>query len=623
MVDMVIGMSEATNKNAIFFGISTAIVLGVALIMVISAAATTAGDGGIKTFNSYSELSNFIAQNMQEANNVYYGTSFGLLAREGIFASASSGASQDTGSNKYSSTNIQVSGVDEGDIVKTDGTYLYVSSNNFIYIMRAYPVGQAEILAKIEINGTWNLDIYINGDKLIVLGNQQAWLYYGVADYVLKDGVAVSDSIMPYYWYQPTTFVNVYDVSDRTSPSLDRSLEINGTLGGSRLIGDYLYVMVNEPAIPNWNASVELPTITNNNDTISIAAEEVRYSDVSATSYDFITIIALNTADSSEEPTYETFLANYASTMYVSQTNMYLAVPKYGVRILFSAELAADADDLREKTLIYRISLDGKTIRMEADGAVPGTVLNQFSMDEYKGYFRIATTEWATNGSVNNLYVMNANLDIVGSIEGLAKGERIYSVRFAGDRGYIVTFRQVDPFFAIDLSSPTHPEVMGILKIPGFSTYMHPYDENTIIGIGTEDGKVKLSMFDVSNFTNPREVDKYIIDSLYSYTEVGSDHKALLFDKELGLMVFPVSMSIPTGREWLYWQGAFVFDVTLEDGFSLRGTITQQDDLSSSNWQKTIRRSLYIDDVLYTISEKMVKMSSLDTLETLGTIELN
>jgi uncharacterized secreted protein with C-terminal beta-propeller domain len=152
---------------------------------------------------------------------------------------------------------------------------------------------------------------------------------------------------------------------------------------------------------------------------------------------------------------------------------------------------------------------------------------------------------------------------------------------------------------------------------------MHPYDENTIIGIGTEVGKVKLSMFDVSNFTNPREVDKYIIDSLYSYTEVGSDHKALLFDKELGLMVFPVSMSIPTGREWLYWQGAFVFDVTLEDGFSLRGTITQQDDLNSSNWQKTIRRSLYIDDVLYTISEKMVKMSSLDTLETLGMIELN
>jgi len=130
-------------------------------------------------------------------------------------------------------------------------------------------------------------------------------------------------------------------------------------------------------------------------------------------------------------------------------------------------------------------------------------------------------------------------------------------------------------------------------------------------------------MFDVSDFSHPREVDNFIVNSLYSYTNVGSDHKALLFDKELGLMVFPVSMGVSTGKDINYWQGAFVFDVTLDGGFVLRGTITQQDDLTSSNWQKTITRSLYIEDVLYTISEKMVKMSSLETLETLGAIELN
>jgi uncharacterized secreted protein with C-terminal beta-propeller domain len=607
-------MSEATNKNSIFFGITTALVLGVALIMVISAAATTsAGDESLKTFDDYNELSSFISHNMEKAKDTYYGTSFGLLFAE-RFAMASS---QDTGANQYSNTNIQVAGVDEGDIVKTDGTYLYVASNNQIYIMRAYPVGEAEILSKIEVNGTWNLDLYINGDNLIVVGNQQAWRYY--------DLIRSSDSlsIMPPYWYQPTTFVNVYDVSDKSAPRLDRELEINGTLAGSRLIEDYLYVVVNKPAIPFWNASVELPVIVDNNNTIAVPATEVKYSDVSATSYDFITIVAINTADSSEDPTYETFLASYATTMYVSQTNMYLAVPKYGVRILNAPELAADAEDLRESTMIYRISLDGNAIKVKAEGAVPGTVLNQFSMDEYNGYFRIATTEWVVNGTINNLYVLNANLDTVGAIEGLAQGERIYSARFVDNRCYIVTFRQVDPFFAIDLSNPVAPKVMGILKIPGFSTYMHPYDENTIIGIGTEEGKVKLSMFDVSNFSDPREIDKYIIDSLYSYTEVGNDHKALLFDKDLDLMVFPVSMSIPTGREWIYWQGAFVFNVTVEDGFILRGTVTQQDDLTSTNWQKTIRRSLYIEDVLYTVSEKMVKMSALDTLVTLGTIQLN
>ena len=614
MIKAVIDMSEGTSRNSIFFGITTAIVLGVALIVVISAAATTAGDNSLKTFDSYDELSNFINQNTEKAWNTYYGTALGLLPGERF----SMAATQDTGSNQYSNTNIQVSGVDEGDLVKTDGTYLYVASNNFVYIMKAYPVGEAEILAKIEINGTWNLDLYINGDNLIVLGNQQAWLYYGVARSSLD-----SASIMPSYWYQPTTFVNVYDVSDRTAPKLERELEINGTLAGSRLIEDYLYVVVNKPAIPNWNASVELPVITNNNETIPVSANEVKYSEVSATSYDFITIVAINTANSAVEPTYETFLANYASTMYVSQTNMYLAVPKYGVRILFGPELATNADDLRERTVIYRIGLDGKTVKVEAEGTVPGTVLNQFSMDEYNGYFRIATTEWDTNGTINNLYVLNPKLETVGAVEGLAKGERIYSARFVEDRCYIVTYRQVDPFFAIDLSNPAAPQVMGILKIPGFSTYMHPYDENTIIGIGTEEGKVKLSMFDVSNFSNPREIDKYIINSLYSYTEVGSDHKALLFDKGLDLMVFPVSMSIPTGRDWIYWQGAFVFNVTVEDGFVLRGTVTQQDDLTSTNWQQTIRRSLYIEDVLYTVSEKMVKMSALDTLVTLGTIQLS
>lgn len=610
-------MSEATNKSSLFFGVASALVLGVALMIVISAAATTAGDESLKTFDSYDELSGFISSNMEKAMNTYYGTSFGLISRD-IFAPATSQESG-TGKNDHSNTNIQVSGVDEGDIVKTDGTYLYVASKNFVYIMKAYPVGEAEILAKIEINGTWNLDLYINGDSLVVLGNQQAWLYYGIT----KEGISVTDSIMPPYWYQPTTFVNVYDVSDKTTPQLERELIMNGTLAGSRLIEDYLYVVVNKPAVPYWNASVELPVIANNNDTIRVSADEVKYSDVAATSYDFITIVAINTADSSEEPTYETFLASYATTMYVSPTNMYLAVPKYGMRILFSAELAADADDLREKTIIYRISLDEEKVKVEAEGAVPGTVLNQFSMDEYNGHFRIATTEWTSNGTINNLYVLNADLDTVGAIEGLAQGERIYSARFVEGRCYLVTFRQVDPFFAIDLSNPTNPQVMGILKIPGFSTYMHLIDENTIIGVGSEDGNVKLSMFDVSNFSNPREVDKYNFQALYSYTEVGNDHKAFLFDKGLDLMVFPVTLTEATGPNWIYWQGAFVFDVTVEDGFVLRGTVTQQDDLTSPNYQQIIKRSLYIEDVLYTISEKMVKMSDLDTLATLGTIVLS
>jgi inhibitor of cysteine peptidase len=217
------------------------------------------------------------------------------------------------------------------------------------------------------------------------------------------------------------------------------------------------------------------------------------------------------------------------------------------------------------------------------------------------------------------------SLNIVGELPNLAPGERIYSARFMSDRCYLVTFKQVDPFFVIDLSNPTEPKVLGYLKIPGFSGYLHPYDENHIIGIGKQDNNVKLSLFNVTNVTAPTETAKFIVSGDWSDSTVLTDHKAFLFDKSKQLLALPVSISFMDSRYYTknYWQGAYVFNITLSDGFVLRGNVTHQEN-SVGGWESgyRVKRALYIENVLYTMSDKKMKMNNLEDLALLNDIEL-
>jgi inhibitor of cysteine peptidase len=342
------------------------------------------------------------------------------------------------------------------------------------------------------------------------------------------------------------------------------------------------------------------------------------------------TVVAVDVRNDSAEPTSETFLTGQTTTMYVSLNNMYLVVPNTNVWIL-----SVDGEEPREDTMIFRIALNQEKVVAMAEGAVSGYVLNQFSMDEYNGYFRVTTTtsEWWVDGvSKNHLYILNMSLNIVGEIneEYLAPGERIYSTRFMGDRCYLVTFRQIDPFFVIDVATPTEPKVLGYLKIPGFSGYLHPYDENHVIGIGKEDNNVKLSLFDVTDVTAPTELAKYIVQADYSDSPVLYDHKALLFDKQKQLLAIPVSTNIYGIRDGNtgYWQGAYVFNISLEQGFTHEGNITHQNFNSQYDYDLQVRRILYIGNdisnvVLYTVSNSKVKMNDLESLETLNEINLS
>jgi len=599
----------------------------------------------LSTFSSYEELENYL--NVTQKTPYYYmeisespriplppgvTPSMYSLYSAGIREGADVNTIVPQGGPEYSVTNVQVAGVDEADLVKTDEKgYMYVVSGNNVTILKAYPAEDAEILSRISLNGTLR-GIFINGDRLAVFG--ESYFYQPVEAYYVEEIIVGPNEttispqpvrMFPFQPYSTTseTFVKVYDVSNRSNPIWKWDVTTNGTYFSSRRIGDYVYTVTSQPTL--WlDSRVILPVIVSRNETKPIQPTEIYYSNVSDNSYEFTTIVAFNLKLDDSEPVHKTFLLGSASCMYVSSNNIYITMQKQG-----SLETG-----WTEATLVYRVHIRDGEIECKASGEVPGTVLNQFSMDEYGEYFRIATTigqTWSPETpSKNNLYVLDMSLNIVGKLEGLAPGERIYSARFMGDRCYLVTFRQVDPFFVIDVSNPTEPTVLGYLKIPGFSGYLHPYDENHIIGVGMDENKAKLSLFDVTNVTAPLEIHKYVMQGDWSNTPVLSDHKAFLFDKSKQLLALPVSINWiswidvkETYYEKGFWQGAYVFNISLGEGFVLKGNVTHEDSTTLFEAGFEVKRILYIDDVLYTVSDKKIKMNDLEDLVLLKEIELS
>jgi inhibitor of cysteine peptidase len=577
------------------------------------------GENQISRFASYQQLQDFIKANAQDKTSLWR---YNVLAPPSEEDAASGSSAQD-----YSATNIQVAGVDEADIIKTDGEYIYLVSGNKTIIVKAYPPEQAQVLSEIELEGTV-AGIFINGDRLVVFEEETP--YYPYYDYY--DLPTLKESYIGYT--PPKTYIKVYDVSDRKNPRLQRELFADGQYVSSRMVGNYTYVVINE-SVYEQDDELNLPRIYSGDDEKEIPATEIYYSDVSDYYYMYTTIMAINIQNNDQEPTYETILLGASSNLYVSLNNIYLTFPVWG----------RDMGD-SEKTSIHRIHIDGDQIEYVASGEVPGMVLNQFSMDEYDGYFRVATTTYEGTDQ-NNIYTLNMALNITGSLEGLAPGETIYSARFMGERGYLVTFKQVDPLFVIDLSDPSNPEELGYLKVTGYSDYLHPYDETHIIGIGketTDAGEfawyqgVKISLFDVSDVSNPQEISKLEIGDRGTDSPVLSDHKAFLFDKSRNLLVMPILVAevdvseYPEGvPSWAYgepvWQGAYVFHVSLDVGLNITGRITHIESPLEEGYYYyyspfSVKRSLYIDDVLYTISDAKIQMNSLENLDYINEVEL-
>jgi uncharacterized secreted protein with C-terminal beta-propeller domain len=542
----------------------------------------------LKTFSSLDELRSFLTDTSIVPGEFLF---FGPLDPKILGVYPLGGPEVRTANVEYSTTNVQVAGVDEADIVKTDGEYIYVVSGNNVSILKAYPPDQAELVSKIVYNDMFPVGIFVSRDRLAVLG----------CEYIIPLKFHYA-----YYYVNIKTRIDLYDVSNKTNPVFLKNFTISGSYFNSRMIGDYVYFVVSQPAYIIYD-TVILPKIYTKEGIKEINATDIYYHNVTEDYYLYTTIVAFNMQNTTEEATYKTIMLGRTSCMYVSLNNVYITFR-----------------ESYENTTIYRIRIENSTITPEAVGSVLGYPLNQFSMDEYNGCFRIATNAWVNGNIQNNVFIMDMNLSITGSLKNitLAFNERMDSARFIGNRCYLATsVVQRDPFFVIDVGNASEPRVLGYLKIPGFTSYLHPYDENHIIGLGRDGSNVKISIYDVSNVTAPKNITEYKIDGYWSETLALTEHKAFLFDKAKELLVIPVTVYYQDPHleyNSLPWYGVYVFKINLE-GIGLRGNVTHQE----NDAYYFITRALYIGNVLYTVSNIKVQMNNLENLELIGEVKLN
>jgi uncharacterized secreted protein with C-terminal beta-propeller domain len=606
-------------------------------------------------------------------------------------------SSGSTGSNDYSATNVQVAGVDEPDFVKNDARYIYVISGNTLTIVDAYPASTASIISKTEIEETPR-EIFVNGDRLVLLMTGTSDI--AETDMPQETGIASKVAMMPrypYYRSAPVTHAVFYDISDRAHPKILKDYTIDGDYVTARMIGSTVYLLSRESVYP-YNDRIIVPTVREN--TKVILAPDVYYFDNPERQYDFTTITSFDAGNGSTKDA-KTYLVGSGNIVYVSPDAMYVSYQKYhniypvrgipepamgvmqgsGVSSGSAAPVSvssvvedfntmSEADKQtaiaemksgereainrkeidQSTTVIHKIRINNGAISYIAKGEVPGYLKNQFAMDEYNGNLRVATTSsvYTTRGQYeyNNVFVLDSAMKTIGSLTHIAEQEQIYSTRFIGDRLYMVTFKRVDPFFVIDLSTPTSPKILGKLKIPGYSDYLHPYDKNLIIGIGKETGTnewggvstqgLKLALFDVSDVEHPRQVGKVEIGDAGSDSAALSDHKAFLFDKGKNLLVIParvvnqnaVQNAKLSGDQPNIWYGAYVFGVNPDTGFVLRGTVEHGTGGNGYYWYGSsaneVKRSLYIGDTLYTLSSAKILANPLSQINTtIATIQLD
>ena len=566
-----------------------------------------------KKFSSEDELKRFLlnVQETQRFNGRGYFLEF--ASEETVVAEAASKNSRQFGSElvDFSTTNVQVQSVDEPDFLKNDGKYVYILSKNKLTIIDAYPPQNATIVTKIglEVQKQNLQNMFLKKDRLIIF----------------------------YQSSSTNTNAMVLDISDIENPKVVKNYSVRGNYHDARMIGDHVYFIARSNV--DYDSPI-LPSVMESSNTI--LTPDVYYFD-DELYHTFNTVTAIDIFG--DKINADTFMMDSTGTIYVSEEGIYITYPKYHQYHPYSYymdeyEILAEE---RERTVIHKIAIDRLSLNYASSAEVPGHVLNQFSMDEFDNKFRIATTSelYTPKGTImhSNIYVLDEDLEIVGKLEGIAPDERIYSARFMGDKLYLVTFRQVDPFFVIDLSE-NNPKVLGYLKMPGFSNYLHPYDENHIIGLGRDTKEnnrggvatlgIKIALFDVSDVSNPLEVDVFTIGDRTTNSEALYDHKAFFFDKKKDVLSIPLEFNtLKVQEEGTYnepkgWNGFYILGVDAEDGFSLNGKV----DHSSAEYDPFLQRgygsrSFYIGDVLYTVTNKLMKMNDLKDMSEMNQIDLD
>lgn len=489
----------------------------------------------------------------------------------------------------YGATNTQENGVDEGDIIKTDGKYLYIANagGSSVSIVEANG-GEMKISSQINVDDKYSVsELYISGNRLIIVGT-------------VSDGNTFVGGIYADYIYstccvfaQGDTFVKIYDISRRTAPKLVTEYSQQGNYNNSRML-DGKIICISEYIVDISDKSYRnkcIPEITVNGDAEKITADCISVIEENPSAKDYAVITTFD-IENGKEPTSEAVLGN-CDKLYASPNGLFLSETCY---------------DEEEITKIYRFEYTDTGVKYKYMGKVSGYIDSQFSMSYDGEHFRIATTVNKLNGiSGNNLYILNNDMRVVGKVEDLAQGETIQSVRFVGDTAYVVTFRQTDPLFVIDLSDPENPKVKGELKIPGFSEYLHPIADGLLIGVGQNgtsagtNGDCKVSLFDVSNPYEPKETSVVTVSGgkAYTWTPVSYNHKSYI-------TLSNNEFAVPFTLNWYSNMGK----ATQSGSYYIRYRLTDNKiceiaryKLSKSNGEMQILGATYIENTFYVITE--------------------
>lgn len=534
---------------------------------------------------------------------------------------AATGGAADAGSAVFSGTNVQVDGVDEPDIAKTDGERVVtVTDGRLVYVDIDDEGRAAERRGSISLspdndNGfVYGQELFLAGDRAFVIANLEGLPRFGPDEFVVDDSDVESSFIdeplptepFPSYGFpsQRTVIIEV-DISDPDTLRIANTLNLEGRYVSARAIGDVARIVVSTPPrelgflFPSGPDSEERAAETNRelvrettvedwlpdytlvgSDGTSDQGHFVDCGSVHApgefAGFDMLSVVTLSTDEALSVPSGTTSVMAAGETVYASGDRLYVATNEWLPPTVDEQQRGVWEDSYQ--TGIHRFSLPADAGAVyEASGAVDGHLLNQFSMHDRDGTFFVATTTgtpWSSESSVSQIVSMQPDgdrLEQIGQVGGLGQGEQIFSVRYVGDTAYVVTFRQTDPFYVVDLSSPTAMVVRGELKIPGVSTYLHPISDSLVLGVGQDADQSgfqtgsKVSLFDVSDPADPRELDVWTLPGSGSDAEF--DHRAFLWWDATSTAVLPLV-------SWNdQFAGAVVLDVTA-DGIEERGRIS-------------------------------------------------
>lgn len=591
--------------------------------------------GGLQQFHSAAEFQNWLIHSAAITQRLGYGNVFyvsgGGPAVDGVRTPENTTS---TASDGHSDTNTQVKGVDEQDIVETDGKYIYTIRGDELLIIDVQQPAESNIVSRTKLPG-WGSSMYLDGDRLTVISAVNRWNFYPPAGDGFANPMLMSTRIAFWNW-RPETEVTTYDISDHANPKVVEDTTFDGSVTTSRAVDGRIYLVVNNnlwfgngvinflapPTLDSATASpaidwtTVLPQYTTKsydaagNLTVTTGAL-LNYASTWApndplkdSSLTSILMLDIHHGDAGIDSTSTVFGVN--GEVYASTDALYVAAADW-------SNVPWDgSSNSGPVTNIYKFDLttDGSTLA--ATGTVDGTIVDQFAMDEHDGYFRIATTTNAWQNSQScNVFVMQQQGDAlfaVSSLTGLSPSERIYSARFVGDQLYLSTFRQVDPLLSIDLSDPLDPFVAGQLEVPGFSSYLQPWGDHFLVSIGQDadpqTGMVtglQLSLFDISDSQHPQLVGTYKLSTSAwsSYSQAQWDHHAFSLFEEQGILAIPVSSWDSNSG---YTTDLDVFQLDAEQGFTLLGTVEHDSE---------VMRSLRIGDQLFSLSESDLKINSL------------